>query len=304
MELMYTGELAALATAVSWSFSGVFFETATKRAGALTVNFVKLIFGFVFISIFALIFRGKIFPYDASTFNWLMLGLSAFVSIIIGDMLVFKAYAMITARITLLLLSLSPIVSSIISYFILNEKLSLFSITGIFLTIAGVALVVLQRNKEHGKIGFSKPIKGIIIGLIGTLCNSFGFVISKIGMKGYDPAGSSQIRVITALSGYFIMILIMRHFGKVKTSIKDKTSLKFIFFGSVFGPFLAILLSLIALQNTQVGIASSIMSTGPVLIIIPAVIFLKEKVNLKEVAGALVTVCGIIVFFVSGNSFK
>jgi len=67
--------------------------------------------------------------------------------------------------------------------------------------------------------------------------------------------------------------------------------------GSVFGPFLGVSFSLLAIQHTQAGVAASIMSIVPVLIIPPAIFFFHEKVNWKEIIGAVITVGGVAIFF-------
>jgi len=40
------------------------------------------------------------------------------------------------------------------------------------------------------------------------------------------------------------------------------------------------------------------MAIVPLLIIPPAIIFFKEKVNFREVAGAVLAVCGVMLFFI------
>jgi drug/metabolite transporter (DMT)-like permease len=67
--------------------------------------------------------------------------------------------------------------------------------------------------------------------------------------------------------------------------------------GSVFGPFLGVSFSLIAIQHTQAGIAATLMAIVPVLIIPPAILFFHEKVNWKEILGAVITVGGVAIFF-------
>ena len=55
--------------------------------------------------------------------------------------------------------------------------------------------------------------------------------------------------------------------------------------------------SSIAVQHTQAGIAATLMAISPVLIIAPSVILFKEKVNWKEILGAVITVGGVALFF-------
>ena len=65
-----------------------------------------------------------------------------------------------------------------------------------------------------------------------------------------------------------------------------------------FGPALGVSLSLLALQYTQAGIAQTIMSLVPVLIILPSRLVFKTKVTAMEVVGAVIAVIGASLFFV------
>ncbi len=67
--------------------------------------------------------------------------------------------------------------------------------------------------------------------------------------------------------------------------------------GSVFGPFLGVSFSLLAIQHTNTGIAATIMAIVPVLIIPPAVLFFKEKVNTREIIGAFIAIAGVALLF-------
>ena len=81
-------------------------------------------------------------------------------------------------------------------------------------------------------------------------------------------------------------------------SCRQKVCLGVIVRVSVFGPFLGVSFSLIAVQNTNTGIASTIMAIVPVLIILPAVVLYKQKVSLAEIAGAFLSVLGVAMFFI------
>ena len=79
---------------------------------------------------------------------------------------------------------------------------------------------------------------------------------------------------------------------------KNIPAMKRIFVGSIFGPFLGVSFSLLAVQYTNAGIASTIMAIVPILIIPPSVIFLKQKVTIKEIIGAIISVGGVALFFI------
>jgi drug/metabolite transporter (DMT)-like permease len=48
----------------------------------------------------------------------------------------------------------------------------------------------------------------------------------------------------------------------------------------------------------KTGIASTIMALTPVFILLPAYFLYKQKVTLPELIGAVVSVCGVALFFI------
>ena len=78
---------------------------------------------------------------------------------------------------------------------------------------------------------------------------------------------------------------------------KQKSNVKHTI-GSIFGPFLGVSFSLVAVSYTSTGIASTLMAIVPVLIIPAVVLLYKQKVSLKEIIGAVLSVVGVVIFFI------
>ena len=68
--------------------------------------------------------------------------------------------------------------------------------------------------------------------------------------------------------------------------------------GSVFGTFLGVSFSLLAVKYASTGVASTIMAIVPILLIPPAVFLFKQKVSLPEIIGAFMSVGGVTLFFI------
>ena len=67
--------------------------------------------------------------------------------------------------------------------------------------------------------------------------------------------------------------------------------------GSIVGPFLGITFSLIAVSYTEIGIASTLMATTPIMML-PAVKFIyKEKIPFVGILGTFFAVLGIAILF-------
>ena len=144
----------------------------------------------------------------------------------------------------------------------------------------------------------SYPLKGILLGVIAAAGQGVGLVLSKYGMKNYDPFAASHIRVITGFIGFAILFFVLGKWKELPASLRDRKSMKWLVVGSIFGPFLGVSFSLMAVQHTKAGIAQTIMSLVPILIIPPAVLINKEKVTGREMLGAIIAVSGVVLFFV------
>jgi drug/metabolite transporter (DMT)-like permease len=117
-------------------------------------------------------------------------------------------------------------------------------------------------------------------------------------MGSYNAFAATQIRIIAGAIGFAIVITLWKKWHNVGAAVKNTSAMKRIMVGSIFGPFLGVSFSLYAVQHANAGIASTIMSIVPILIIPPAIIFLKQKVTLKEIIGAVISVIGVALFFI------
>ena len=204
----------------------------------------------------------------------------------------------------MLMMALAPPITALIGWIILGEHLTPMNWLGMAITIAGIALVVLRREEKDvtsraiRKVKFNFPIWGVLLGLGGALGQAAGLVLSKYGMKDYDPFAASQIRVLTGIAGFSILFTILGRWKNALQSLSLRKPMIQLSVGAFFGPFLGVSFSLLSVQLTTAGIAATIMAIVPVLIIAPSVIINKEKVTFREIAGAIIAVGGVSLFFI------
>lgn len=291
------GELAALGTAVCWTASSLAFTAAARRVGALALNPIRLIFALAFLTPFCWIRRGTPLPLDAGADVWSWLTVSGLVGFVVGDLALFRAFVLVGPRTAMLVMSLVPPIAALLGWLWLGERLGLADLAGMAVTLGGVAWVVMERQPQQQGEG-AAPVprttgEGFGLALLGALGQAVGLVLSKLGMQGYDPFASTQIRILAALAGYAVIFAAIRAWGRVFTALKDRPGMAYAAAGAVAGPFLGVSLSLLAVQHTQTGVAATIMSTTPVLII-PAVLVLRlERVSPRAALGAAVAVGGV-----------
>jgi drug/metabolite transporter (DMT)-like permease len=293
----YTGELASLLVAFFWTITALSFEVATKRIGSLAVNITRLIFAMVFLSIFSWFYRGLPLPTDASTHAWIWLSLSGLVGFVFGDYFLFHSYRLISSRIAMLIMTFVPPVTAVLGWLILGESMNAQHLLGMTLTVTGISITIF--NKPNGQnFQLKYPLKGLLYAFFGVLGQAGGLVLSKYGMQDYSPFASTQIRIIAGMIGFGIIIAMTGKTVSIFKALSNKTALAGITLGSFFGPFLGVSFSLVAIQNTSTGIASTLMAIVPILIIPPAAILLKQKVGLMDYIGAVISVGGVVLFFV------
>ena len=293
----HIGEIAALATACAWTSTAMMFETTSKKVGSMPVNLIKLVFAFVLIGIFSYFSRGLFLPLDASPNAWFWLVLSGLIGFSFGDFFLFKSFTIVGARISLLVMTMVPPLSAFIGWIFLDEKLSLMNFAGMVLVMAGILIVVLSKKDKNSRIRLNHSLKGILFALGGALGQAAGLVCSKYGMGSYNAIASTQIRTIAGAVGFAIIITAMRRWPSVKKATLDKKVMQMLLLASFIGPFIGVSLSLYALQHTSTGVASTLMATTPILIIVPSVLIYKQKVKMKEIFGAIISVMGVLLFF-------
>lgn len=294
----YYGEIAALLTAVFWTITALAFEVATKRVGTYSVNIIRLVFAFVFLGILTQITRGHFLPVDATAHAWLWLSISGVIGFVLGDLFLFASYPIISSRVAMLIMTLVPPITAIFGWILLGEIMTMKHILGMFLVVGGILMTIWSRTNGEKKMKLNYPIKGLFFAFLGALGQAGGLILSKYGMGEYDAFASTQIRIITGIAGFVILITVFRKWGNVFRTFGDKKAMQGISIGSFFGPFLGVSFSLIAVQHAVAGAASTLMSIVPILIIIPAYFIFQQKITMREILGTIVSFGGVILFFV------
>lgn len=291
------GELAALATAVSWTATALFFESASRKVGSLAVNLIRLALAVGLFTVYGLLFRGAPLPLDADARTWGLLSLSGLVGFTLGDLCLFQAYVLIGARISSLAMALAPPLVAVLGYLALGERLSGADLLGMAVTLGGVVWVVTERPANGIGGGQRGRATGLALAFGGALGQAGGLVLSKLGMGSYDAFAATHIRALAGTAGFVLLFTAAGWWPKVWSGLSHRAAMAEIAGGAFFGPFLGVGLSLVAVQRTQAGVAATIMALTPVLIL-PVVHFTRrERVSVRAAMGALLAVAGVALLF-------
>ena len=112
------------------------------------------------------------------------------------------------------------------------------------------------------------------------------------------PFASTFIRAVTGALGFLGVMIFQKKLGTLAVAVKDRKGMNAAFWATFTGPFIGVSLSLMAVRYTEAGIASTLMALTPVFILWPAHIVFGQKVTLKEIVGAVISVAGVSLFFI------
>lgn len=308
----HLGEIISLVVAVLWTATALFSDEASRRIGSLSANVVRLSLASVFLGLLLWVTLGRPWPVFADGKTWLWLALSALVGYVFGDWCLFNCYLSIGARFGQLFMTLAPPIAAIAGWMLLGERLRPTIWLAMAVTLGGIALSILGRESGERRLTFTLPLKGILLGLGAGLGQGFGLVLSKIGLQHYSaalpvdvpssmatmlPFASTMVRALVGAAGFLLLMVIRREVPLLRAAVHDRKGMSYVLGMTLFGPVLGVSLSLMAVQYTDAGIASTLMALTPILILLPSALLYRQRIRPKEWIGAWVSILGVALFF-------
>lgn len=378
----YAGHLAGVFASLLWMLTALSFTAGGHRIGTVAVNALRIFLGLVLLAATHAVVFGGLWP-DATSKQVMLLAISGVVGLSIGDQALFTAFVYIGPRLGTLIMVTAPIFAAIFGRLFLDERLSPLAITGIAITIGGVAWVLLERRRipepaeavpdaleipdpqpaqasrdprgartrqggrrpsliSVGKAG-SDPkyrVLGIALAVVGSLCQAGGSLLSKQGMgHGWlepdahmQPLGASVIRMCFAALG--VLPFLLWHAWQQRQRARRGSSpqsvdghaervagagdplgllaaeerrmqrrrlllagLVFTGLGTLTGPYLGMWMSLEAFDRAPLGIAQTLLSLTPIFILPVSVLVHHERLTLRAMVGALISIIGLSLLF-------
>ena len=310
---IYIGPAAGIATSLLWTASSILFTSAGRRIGATTMNTARIAMAVAMLAITHKLMVGTWWP-AAETGQIVYLALSGVVGLALGDQALFIAFVLIGPRLSMLCMTLAPLMAAVFGWLVLGEHLSLRACVGIVVTLAGVAWAVLERPR--GKTPEAQPgvrFTGVVLAIIGAAGQAGGLLLSKQGIgHGWLPEAQHLTPQAATLVRMFFAGLAMvpifawyrwtherRHAqGNPPQRIGTPAAGWLLTVSAaVVGPYLGVWMSLVAINNAPLGIGQTLCSLTPVFLLPFAAWVYKEHVSPRAVFGALLAVGGSAMLF-------
>jgi len=308
--MTYFGELISIGVAFSWTATALLSEFGSKRLGNLTLNVLRMLLAMLFSLLLFGVVTGSPLPPGASAeaAGWMLL--SGLVGYVIGDFCLFQCYIIIGSRYGQLFMTLAPLAAALMAWLTLGQQMKAMSIVAMLVTLLGIGISVLGRG-EHHKVSLKLPLNGVLFAIGAAVCQGVGLVLSKIGMDHYEtttmaeagipdwivPFSANFYRCIAGIIGFLFLLWVANGLDHLREAMHDRKGLTVATATTIFGPFVGVGFSLMAVQYTSAGIASTLMAMTPIIILLPSYWLFHEKITWRAVLGAVISVCGVSLFF-------
>ena len=307
----YIGELISLGVAFLWTIAALASEEGSRRLGVFVMNVWRMGLALLFSMVLMWLTLGQPYPVYAGCEAWLWLLLSGVVGYFFGDWCLFNSYLTIGSRFGQLFMTLAPMFAALSAWVMLGQTLSWKALLAMAVTLSGIAISILGRGQGH-KVSLQLPTKGILFGIGAGLGQGVGLVLSKIGLdhytadvpadvlpavEGFLPFGSNLIRCVAGLFCFSLWLVLRGEAPKMKSSLHERCGMLAMLIAVFSGPFIGVGFSLMAVQYTAAGIASTIMAMTPILILLPSRWLFHQPITAKGVLGAIISCIGVSLFF-------
>ena len=205
-------------------------------------------------------------------------------------------------------MTLAPIAAAVTAWLTLGQEIRPTAMLAMLVTLAGIAISVLGRG-DHNKLSLKLPLAGVLFAIGAAVCQGVGLVLSKIGMNHYEeslatpladwmlPFHANFFRCVAGTIGFTLLMAWREGFKPLQRGVKDRKGMTAAVATTIFGPFVGVGASLLAVQYTAAGIASTLMALTPIIIILPAWWLFKQPITFKSILGAVISVIGVSLFF-------
>jgi drug/metabolite transporter (DMT)-like permease len=188
------------------------------------------------------------------------------------------------------MLTLGHVLTIMLAIMWLGERPSLMEYLGILLILIGVTVVLAGRLRGEG--GRSR-LPGVVFGLLAVICMSVSIIIAKEALAETSAIQATFVRMLSGMVGILLYGLATRQLTGDLAPLTNPRLAAFFILSVCVVTFGGFWLSLVAIQYTDVSIASTLNSTEPLFILPLAAFFLKEKIGIQAVIGSIATVAGI-----------
>ena len=277
----------ALAAALFSGLTSVFAKSGINKESSLLATFIRTVVITLFLFVVVLINNNlnEIFSLNKKTILFLVL---SGISNTLLWICYFKALDLGTVSKVTPIDKTSIILTLILSSIFLNEKITIIKVLSIIFILVGTLLTIRKNDEE------SKDNKWILYAVLTAIFTSTTTVISKVGIENTNTNLTTFLRTIIVLILLTIITLFKKKFKDIKKL--NKKNYLFIILSGI-STSLSWLFYFKALSLGEASVVFPIEKLSLVVSIVTSTIFLKERLNKRQILGIIIIVIGTSLLF-------
>ncbi len=295
-------QLAALGAGICFALSPFFSVQAVKALGATRFNMWRMSIVFLMLATITLA-TDRLQPELLDW--WLIIVVSSFVGIFLGDTLLFWGLKRMGPRRNSVIFALNAPITIFLGWLFLDEKLPISVLVGTIMITSGVIIAVAfgrNRKQTHAlEETQGRLLIAVAITLSSALCQAISLILIRPAMEsGIDPIAASAMRVGIAALCLWAVALANSYRPKQQKQTKVAINTRHFMQISISG-FLAMGLGmsllLFGLKGGDTGIISTLSSISPVVALPILWVIMKNPPAASAWIGAILAVSGTAALF-------
>jgi len=275
------GILLALASAFLWGFTTVIARVFLKSGGSMILSILRFI---ISAPIYLLLLAILGFPPLTSMLLFIIF-LSSLAGFILGDFFFFYSMKLMGVAKSTLLVTMYPLWTMILVYFLLGREITVTMIMGALFIIFAVSSVVFKKEEE----------KWHPLGVLYSIITQFLWALAVVSIDWLlVDLPVYQVTGLRIIAGGAISLTMLPFLGKqvIKLSRMEWAYVAII---SIFGMVIAQYTFTKSIELAGSGIAAPVGETSPLIATVLAKLFLKEEVTPRLFIAILLMVAGVFV---------
>lgn len=287
MNFPYQGEIFSVISALAWAVAVILFRVSGRTVSPVALNLFKSSLAGLLLTLTAWLFAPAEGLQNLTTL--ILLILSGLFGIALSDTFFFMCLNKVGASLTAIIECLySPFVIGL-SMIFLNEKMKLRQFVGVSFILIAVIAITWQGNEKQNR---HHLLSGILVGALSMWFMAVGIVMIKPWLREISIFWAAAIRMLSGASFLWLALPFFSPRNKIFKSWLIASNWEIMTAASLIGAYGGIIAWMAGMKYTAASIAAPLNQLSTIFIFLLAVIFLKEKMNLRRFFALIIAFVG------------
>ncbi|MBY0481317.1 MAG: EamA family transporter [Chitinophagaceae bacterium] len=278
--------LALVVTSLLWGTTWVVSKIGVEKTPAFEVASIRQFSGGIIYVSFFLLFKKLPLP-TAKQFRWLFI--MAILMFVSSNGIATWALKYIPSGLAALIAALYPLSVVLIEMvFYKNNKISWSTFIGLFLGIAGIALVFYDNAFHNHTEGFWFGVCLSLVAMITWAMATIFIARKKTELNPYYATGWQML--ISSFIMFLIVLISGDHIPISSIPLQTWGALAYLVAAGSLFAFVAFIYSM---KNLEPGIAALYAYINPIVAILVGSLIINEKLTMNIILGSLITLVGV-----------